>query len=151
MPTQRALFNWVTPAALVSALIACNDSDPVAHPADAGAAWNCDYASQLARHQLPTGLANVFVDCEWPLRASDAREDLTWLIGEPASVQADRAAACSPNPQRWWQVPASQQLPLRFVYCPKACEAVRMWVRCKLRDDPCSAEAPAADGGDDCE
>jgi hypothetical protein len=147
----------MTSAALWSVLSACNDSDPVAHPAgevaqspNAGVAWTCDYASQLARHKLPSGLANVFVDCEWPLRPDDAPDDLSWLIGEKASAQADRHLACLLNPYRWWQEPLSPRLPQRFVYCPKACEAVKTWVRCKLRNDPCNTDDAAADGGTAC-
>lgn len=142
MRTQRALLTsvWI---ALTSA--ACNDADAIAHPGTSGALQpdaaivHCDYASQLARHELPSGLANVLVDCEWPLRPDDSPDVLREVIGEDASERVERRDdACSAHPYHWWFEPASSGLPQRVVYCPKACEAVEAWIRCKLRDDPCN-------------
>lgn len=143
MRTQRALLTAVW---IAFGCAACNDADAIAHPSASSppqpdaATLSCDYASQLARNELPSGLANVFVDCDWPLRADDSPDDLRDVIGEAPSDRMERAGACSGNPYKWWFEPPAPGLPQRVVYCPRACEAVKAWIRCKLRDDPCNQD-----------
>jgi hypothetical protein len=150
---MRGLF--VSSLWLACSMIAgCNEADFVAHPVVSGsaqvdphqdaAALSCDYAAQLARHSLPAGLANVFVNCEWPLRADDAHDDLTWLVGQMSQDAGSAAMRCATDPYFWWQEPQHPLLPRKFVYCSGACAAVKDWVTCKLRDDPCSSESDAA-------
>jgi hypothetical protein len=143
------------------AAVGCNDADMLAHPAVSGVAGSqtldaamlsCDYAAQLARHALPAGLANVFVNCEWPLQGNDGRDDLSWLVGEMGADDSSASAArCSADPYFWWQEPRPPLLPRKFVYCSRACSAVKSWVTCKLRDDSCNAsnEQDAAVTDDD--
>ena len=129
------------------ALAACNENDVVAHGVvastnlDDGSTESCDIVAQLARAKLPTGLANVFVDCEWPLRHSDNPDQLGELLPSGNEQDAPRAdVACAGNPYRWWQEPPLPLPAQRFMYCPKACEVVRRWVRCKLSADVCNRE-----------
>ena len=151
MRTQGALLTSVW---IALSCASCNDPDAIAHPVSSralqpdAATLSCDYASQLARHQLPSGLANVFVDCDWPLRADDSPEDLREIIGEAASERTLRTDPCVANPNKWWFEPAATGLPQRVVYCAKACEAVKAWIRCKLSDDPCNPDdSDAASSG----
>jgi hypothetical protein len=141
------------------ALLACNETDVVAHgvvaPANREDAStpSCDIAAQLARAKLPTGLANVFVDCEWPLRRSDNPDQLGELLPTRDEEEAQRTdMACAANPYRWWQEPPLPAQAQRLLYCPKACDVVKSWIRCKLREDVCNREDAAsaldADGGE---
>lgn len=141
------------------AWLACNETDVVAHgvvaPAslDDASTPSCDIAAQLARAKLPAGLANVFVDCEWPLRQSDNPDQLGELLPTRSEEEEQRTGtACVSNPYRWWQEPPLPEHAQRLLYCPKACEVVKSWIRCKLRDDVCSrangASEADADGGE---
>lgn len=140
-----------TALGLSLALLACNENDVVAHGVVASsnledaANESCDIVSQLARAKLPTGLANVFVDCEWPVRRSDNPDQLGELLPTRSEEEAERAdMACAANPYRWWQEPPRPEPAQRLVYCPKACELVKSWLRCKLSHDVCNRE----DGAD---
>jgi hypothetical protein len=143
---------------------ACNDADVVAHrvvePArekmEDASSPSCDIVSQLARADLPTGLANVFVDCQWPLRLRDNPDEVGALLPGHADAEDTQAAPldCADNPYRWGQQPPRPERAQRLVYCPKACEAVKSWIRCKLRADVCNADdesdAGAADASTRC-
>ena len=144
-----ALCTWL-------ALGACNDADVVAHrvvePAsrEDASSPSCDIVSQLARADLPTGLANVFVDCQWPLRQSDNPDEVGALLPAHADVEDARANSldCTGNPSRWGQEPPRPERAQRLVYCPKACEVVKSWIRCRLRGDVCNASDVERDAGD---
>lgn len=138
------------------ALGACNRADVVARGvvessnlADA-ASPSCDIASQLARAKLPTGLANVFVDCEWPLRQSDNPDEVGALLPGHDDEEDARSdvRACAGTPYRWWQEPPRPEPAQRLMYCPKACDVVKNWIRCKLREDVCNSHADRADDKD---
>jgi hypothetical protein len=158
MRTARFWSFW---CALIAGIAgaACNEADLVAHPAvasetalDAGM-LNCDYSAQLARHSVPAGLASIFDDCEWLLRPDDESDDdeLRRLLGA-IPMSSDNGSVCSVNPYYWWQVPLPPLPPQKLVYCPKSCEAIKTWLRCKLRDDPCAlqdtADVPVDDDSD---
>jgi len=145
-----ALGSWLV-------LSGCNSTDVVAHgvvvsssPADA-ASPSCEITAQLERAALPTGLANVFVDCQWPLRRSDNPDELGALLPESNEDEAPprTRAECADHPYRFWQEPPRPEPAQRLLYCPKACEVVQKWIRCKLRDDVCNRDSAAGDGGPD--
>jgi hypothetical protein len=84
------------------------------------------------------------VMCVWPRRAPHAHADLPGLDAIMSVDPARAASRCATDPYFWWQEPQHPLLPRKFVYCSGACGAVKDWVTCKLRDDPCSAESDAA-------
>jgi hypothetical protein len=150
MRRARFWLFWCGWLASGIACASCNEADLVAHPSvvanttvDAGS-LECDYAAQLTRHSVPTGLASIFDNCEWLLRPDDESDDdeLRRLLGD-IPMTSETGAVCTVNPYYWWQEPLPPLPPQKLVYCPKSCEAIKTWLRCKLRDDPCSIQDPS--------
>jgi hypothetical protein len=122
---------------------ACNGADVIAAgraevtgPPDAG--LDCDLSARLARHNLPSGIGNVYTpECEWPLTQTDSVDNLRWLFD--IGVRSDsKARMCAIDPFHVWQEPPPPLPAQRLVFCPGSCKLVQDWLTCTLRDDPCA-------------
>jgi hypothetical protein len=129
---------WLLACVLASA---CNEADVLARPivvvgpVDAG--LDCDLSAQLARHNLPSGIGNVYLpSCEWPLTQADSVDSLRWFVN--IGIRSDtKASVCMIDPFHVWQEPLPPLAPQKLVFCPGSCRAIQQWLTCYLRDDPC--------------
>jgi hypothetical protein len=120
---------------------ACNEADVIATPVmvvravDAG--LDCSLSGQLARHNLPNGIGNVYTpSCEWPLTQTDSVDSLRTLFD--IGIRSDtKAQLCAIDPTHVWQEPLPPLPPQKLVFCQESCQWVRDWLSCRLRDDPC--------------
>src|SRR5262245_30392125 len=85
---RGCVAGWLLTTCVLSG--ACNDADVLARyevvsgprPAGNGAAEldYCSLPAQLARKNLPTGLSNLFYNCEWPIDPLTSPDDPRWLL-----------------------------------------------------------------------
>jgi hypothetical protein len=151
----RAAGSLLACALALSIASACNEADVIARPEvvsgnarDAAVALDCNLEAQLLRHDLPSGIGNLFLpDCEWPITQADSMNDLRWLVGDIGSRDDTKAHLCSLDPYRVWQEPPPPFAPQKLVFCEGACDYIRDWLACRLRDDPCRAGAEEVDSG----
>jgi hypothetical protein len=152
---RDGVSGWVLACVLSSA---CNEADVLARyevvsgpsaNVDAGPAeLDCSLHAQLSRKKLPTGLTNLFFNCEWPLDPLGSPDDPRWLLwnfGVTSEEQQDHL--CGRDPYLAWPEPPLPLPPRKFVFCPNACQLAKHWVNCMLRDDPCALDVELDCGG----
>jgi hypothetical protein len=121
---------------------ACNEADVIARPivvvgpVDAG--LDCSLSAQLARHKLESGIGNIYLpDCELPITQTDSIDNLRWLVN--IGIRSDtKARVCAIDPFHVWPEPPPPLAAKKIVFCPASCQALRDWLSCVLRDDPCA-------------
>jgi hypothetical protein len=75
-------------------------------------------------------------------------DDFRWFffdIGVENDERNDHV--CSGEPYLVWQEPVRPLPPKKFVFCPKACDVAKRWLKCMLSGDTCNSDR---DDANDC-